>query len=198
MPRSQPLITTGVAAVLLFLIAACDKDASGTALPESTSSAAPSSVPQSRPQIPTDQHEPGTVTSAPSAAPSPLEGVSPCSVVPPETVAQFGGTGIGEEKKLGIGRHCGWYPSGKDAFSVAFFDTAGVNDARGEGLKTPIRVGVGLHDAFQQRFIGGCAVYLAMGATSRVDVAITGTDSVCEKAKSLADAVEPLLPPQVK
>jgi hypothetical protein len=113
-------------------------------------------------------------------------------------VTQLGGVGPGEEKKLGIGRDCGWYPSGKDQFGATFFDTAGVNDAVGEGEKKPIVVGSGKHDAMQQNFAGGCVVYLAMSASSRVDVDVTGTDSVCEKAKTLANAVEPLLPPQVK
>lgn len=60
----------------------------------------------------------------------------------------------------------------------------------------PVQVGTRSRDAVQQTFIGGCSVYLATGPRSRVDVLYVGAGSLCDKAKALADVVEPKLPPQ--
>lgn len=184
-------------AALLLTGAACSKDTTHGFPTPATSP--PTLSTGSRPQIPTDLPEPGPSTSSTSSAPSPLAGVGPCSVVPPAAVAVLGGSGAGEEKKLGLARVCSWNPPGKEPFGVAFFDTAGVKDTVGKGEKTSVQVGTGTHEAVQQDGGGVCAVSIGMSATSRVDVQVGGfPPKSCEQAKSFADTVEPLLPPQVK
>ncbi|MFD8494229.1 DUF3558 family protein [Amycolatopsis sp. NPDC059657] len=197
MRRSHILTNAGLASTMLLALTACGTETTpGTPTPVPSPSA---SAPGSRPQIPTDLPNPGPSTSAPSTAPSALAGISPCSVVPPTAIAELGASGTGEEKKLGLARHCGWYPSGKEALGVGFFDTAGIKDATGRGEKTSVKVGTGAHEAVQQDRGGVCAVSIAIGVTSRVDVQVGGfPPESCQKAKTLADAVEPLLPPQTK
>lgn len=191
MTRPRTLAAAGLGAVFVLALSACSTITTGTASLGSASS---------RPQIPTDQPGPATseVTSSSPTIPSPLAGIDPCSVVPPATVTQFGATGPDEQKKLGIARYCSWKPPGRPGFAIAFFDTAGLKDATGQGPQTSVTVGTGKHDAIEQDRGGVCAVTIAMGVTSRVDVQVATATSACDKAKTLADAVEPLLPPQVK
>ena len=199
MTRPRTLVTSGLAMGLMVILSACSETTTGTASPTGSAvSAATPPTSSSRPQIPTDQPQSGSSSSHPSAAPSALTGISPCSVVPPSTVADFGGSGAGDERKLGIGRDCSWRPAGKPVFGVTFYDTTGVKDAVGSGPQVPVKVGTGAHEAMQQDGGGVCLIEIAMGTTSRADVSVATAASACEKAKTLADAVEPLLPPQVK
>jgi hypothetical protein len=152
-----------------------------------------------RPAVPTEAPAPAV---PPAPGIGPLAGTPACSLVPPAAAARLGGTGPGREEKIGAARACTWDVPGGDSFGVAVFDSAGLADAVGESPREPVGVGSGAHEAVRQSRHSSCAISIAVTGASRVDVQLTSREASaalsCDRVKPLADAVEPLLPPQSK
>lgn len=133
---------------------------------------------------------------------SPLATVDACSLVPPGVVARLGGSGKGQDRKnYGIfTSDCEWQVPGKYTFGVAVTTVSGIDGVTSDGPKTSVSVGNGQHRAVRSRSgVNTCAISIAVTKTSRVDTQSTPSgDNVqaCRVAETLADAVEPKLPPQ--
>jgi hypothetical protein len=188
----RSLLLIPVVAVLAGAMTACTDRATGQAVSTETTRSTGSSGPFSA--SPT---RPGTTTSQPGAAASPLKDTDPCSLISDAEAAALR-AGPGTNETLNNARVCQFKDADGFSMSVGIFDDLGLNDVVANGPIKPVPT-VGRHKAVQS--MGGirtCAISIEVTPTSRVDT--TGTTNQPDDQKSCAIAlqvaklVEPRLP----
>lgn len=172
----------------VFLLAGCSDSQQGTALP---GPGAPSSGASA------------SGTSAPAPGGGGTASLDPCALIGTADLAQYGKfTGPTKSDLGGGARGCGFLRERASASDERL--TVSVNVRDQQSIDTVNDSGGGKINGHQgdRKAVqapsppNGCTLALAVGTTSRVDVAIVSTDptKACDIASKVADIVEPKLP----
>jgi hypothetical protein len=172
-----------VCGLLLFFSAACGQQADPPASAGHSSAQAPAVPP-------------------PSATPTGLAGLDPCTLLSPQDRSTAGVTVLGKPKDIAGARACDWTVPGTFGVTVTFDDRRGLADldvAKKNVTKTTVGRHPGLKVADKKAADGTCAVLLGVGdgASVQIDVSNTGfsdTPLACRRAGTVAGLVEPKLP----
>lgn len=177
-----------LAGVVLLSVTGCSTKEQGTAQP---STGAPGTA-----------ANPSTSLSSPGSSSSPISGLDPCSLLDLAALGEFGPF---ESPRPGVkpgARVCDLGRTIKSATDKGLVIGIAVRDK--QGLADTNETGAGKTEgnvngrkALQVPDSGPhCLIALEVTATSRVDVAITASDSqqACQVADKVADIVEPKLP----
>jgi hypothetical protein len=173
----------------VFLLAGCTSTQDGTASPANSESAAPTSGGSS-------SADPGSATTS---------SLEPCTLLTASDVSTYNTFGDAKDEKLGSARVCRYQHKTATAseegmfIGVAIRDDApldSVNDT-GNGVKDLQVNGRAAKEASGNAPLG-CTVALGVGDKARVDVNVTGVNTIekaCQTAEDVATkVVEPKLP----
>jgi hypothetical protein len=142
-----------------------------------------------------------------SGADSALAAVQPCGLLTTAEAAQFQAQGPGQvddTSAAGSTSACGWHGRSASGQSVSF----GIDIRAGQGVDEVQANGGQLTDgtvngrtARQLADGNSCILALKVGAHSRVDVSVvvvgdTDSTAACQTASSIANIIEPKLPPE--
>lgn len=187
------VLLPALAAAAVLVLAGCSSQTPGNATPGDE-------TPTGGPSIPTEPStDPTEEPSTGGGGDSPLAGTEPCDLVP-DGGAESLQLDFQEDGEAGSARYCRWRYEGAtidDSYTVdvAIFDELAMEDVVGTNVKPVPKIGG--HDAVTYTPpAAGCAVSIAAGETSRVDVQAVGGDEQkgCQLAMQLATLVEPGLP----
>ncbi|WP_410575086.1 DUF3558 domain-containing protein [Amycolatopsis sp. cmx-4-61] len=171
--------------LLFFCLAACGQQTTPSAAVGHTSAQA------SAPAV-----------SPPSASPTGLGALDPCTLLGPQDRSAAGVNVLGKPKDIAGARACDWTVPGAFGVTVTFDEKHGLADLD-VVKKNATRTTVGRHPALKvadkKAADGTCAVLLGVGdgASVQIDVSNTGfsdTPLACRRAGTVAGLVEPKLP----
>lgn len=138
----------------------------------------------------------------PSAAPTGLTALDPCTLLSPQDRSAAGVTVLGKPKAIAGARACDWTVPATFGVTVTFDERHGLADldvTKKNATKTTVGRHPGLKVADKKAADGTCAVLLGVGdhASVQIDVSNTGfsdTPLACRRAGTVAGLVEPKLP----
>ncbi|WP_235190974.1 DUF3558 domain-containing protein [Amycolatopsis rifamycinica] len=138
----------------------------------------------------------------PSASPTGLAGLDPCTLLSPQDRSAAGVNVLGKPKDIAGARACDWTVPGNFGVTVTFDEKHGLTDldvAKKNVTKTTVGRHPALKVADKKAADGTCAVLLGIGdgASVQIDVSNTGfsdTPLACRRAGTVAGLVEPELP----
>lgn len=198
--RRGPILLAPVLVVALVALGACSDTVTGSPVGPVPGSNRPS-LP-TLPTLPSLPSLPGAGTETPQPTPSSRTSdpatlaLQPCDLLTAAQVTALGSGGPGKQEDVGLARTCARNVSGSHQFSIAIFDTLGLDDVVSD---TPVKpLNVGSHRAvLATGGISACAIVLGVTKTSRVDVSSAAngdTKRACRISKQVAGLVEPRVP----
>lgn len=148
---------------------------------------------------------PGDTTATSVPAEAPTTQLDACSLLSSAELKEIGNFKDGEVLDTGGARGCSWNMSESIKFKYRFSIDVAVRDR--QGIKDANDAGGGIQKGkmgsgrkavlIPTTRLGGCILALAVGETSRVDIAANGVEDskkACDIASQVADIVDPKLP----